>query len=78
MPLPQLPLWSVGAVLILVGPWAVQKIADAWSKRVEKRTDEALAAAVPRDEKAASQSDAGSATEETKPTDSGAGGSEKR
>jgi hypothetical protein len=66
--MPSLPLWSVPAVLILAGPWAVQRIADAWSKRVEKRTDEALAAVTPRDEKRASSG-------ADPPTDTGGDGS---
>jgi hypothetical protein len=76
MALPSLPLWSLGAVLIVAGPWAVQRIADVWTKRVEKRTDEAIAAALRPDgddEKAAPplKGDA----DESSPTDSTPGGS---
>jgi hypothetical protein len=75
--MPTLPLWSVPAVLILAGPWAVQRIADAWSKRVEKRTDEALAAATPRDERDAADArdEKGASNAASSPTDQGPDGS---
>ena len=39
-----MPLWSIGVVLIVVGPFAVQRLVDLWTKPVERRTDEALSA----------------------------------
>lgn len=38
------PLWSVGVLLIVIGPLVVQRLVDLWSGAVERRTDEALSA----------------------------------
>jgi hypothetical protein len=42
------PLWSIGVILIVVGPFAVQRLVDLWTKPVEQRTDEALSAMTAR------------------------------
>jgi hypothetical protein len=47
------PLWALGAVLIVLGPWAVQRVAGVYARRVAQRTEAALAA-LRRDEKSAS------------------------
>ena len=42
------PLWSVGVLLVIVGPFAVQRLVDVWVGVVERRTDEALSAMTAR------------------------------
>ncbi len=42
------PLWSLGVLLIIVGPFAVQRLVDLWASVVERRTDEALSAMTAR------------------------------
>ena len=43
-----IPLWSIGVLLIVAGPFAVQRLADLWAAAVERRTDEALSAMTAR------------------------------
>ncbi len=42
------PIWSIGVLLIIVGPFVVQRLADVWARAVERRTDEALSAMTAR------------------------------
>ena len=45
-----IPLWSLGVLLIVIGPFVVQRMADVWVAVVERRTDEALSAMTARGE----------------------------
>lgn len=42
------PLWSIGVLLIVVGPFVVQRLNDVWIAAVDRRTDDALSAMTAR------------------------------
>jgi hypothetical protein len=56
-----IPIWSIGVLLIIIGPFAVQRLADLWAAVVERRTDDALSAMTARTQGASMNVDDGDA-----------------